>query len=164
MLTRITKAAALGMYGLFALLAGLDNVTDYDSNFPYVAHVLSMDTVFANTTLRWRAITSPFVQRIAFGSIIVTELAIASLSLWCATRLGRSVRDPVAFNARKRSGVLGLLLGLALWFVGFYVIGGEWFVSWQSATWSSTEVGLQLTVLVLVLLVFLTAHDTEQQP
>ena len=164
MLTRTTKAAALGMYGLFALLAGLDNVTDIESNFAYVAHVLSMDTVFEHTTLRWRAVTSPFAHRIAFGSIIVAELAIATLSLWSATRLARSIRDPVDFNARKRAGVLGLLLGLALWFLGFYVIGGEWFVSWQSTTWSSTGVGLQLTLLVLVLLVFLTSHDTERQP
>lgn len=164
MLTRISKVAALATYGLVALLAGFDNIVDSGSNLPYVVHVLSMDTVFENTTLRWRAITSPVAHRVAFGGIVATELTIGALSLWSAALLGRSVRDPDVFNERKRAGVLGLLLGLALWFFGFYAIGGEWFLSWQSTQWNSTGVGLQLTVLILVLLVFLTSRDSEEHP
>ena len=161
MLTRFSKAAALGIYGLMVLLAGLDNIFDYDSNFTYVQHVLSMDTVFENTTLKWRAIDSPTAHRAAFALIIATELVIAALCLAGATQLLRRLRVAASFNKAKRLGMTGLILSLALWFFGFYVVGGEWFVSWQSESWSSTAVGLRLTVLVLLILFLLSSTDSE---
>jgi predicted small integral membrane protein len=38
-----------------------------------------------------------------------------------------------------RVAFAGLALGFALWFGGFMVIGGQWFTSWQSRTWSDRE-------------------------
>ena len=47
------------LIGLFSLLVGVDNIIDYGTNYAFVQHVMSMDTVFPNSTLTWRAITSP---------------------------------------------------------------------------------------------------------
>jgi len=161
MLTRLAKLSALGCYGLMVLLTGVDNVIDYHSNFRFVQHVLSMDTVFESTTLRWRAIQSASLQHGAFALIIVTELIVAGLCVTCTLVLLKHLRHADSFQRAKRIGITGLTLSLALWFLGFYVIGGEWFASWQSDAWSSTEPGLRLTMLTLVILLFLTRADVE---
>jgi predicted small integral membrane protein len=44
-----------------------------------------------------------------------------------------------------------------LWFLGFEVVGGEWFAMWQSATWNglaAAERILSFLVLTLILLHF----------
>ncbi|MEM9729907.1 MAG: DUF2165 domain-containing protein [Myxococcota bacterium] len=161
MITRVTKSAVLGVYGLVVLLAAVDNIVDPGSNFPFVAHVLAMDTVFEGSTLKWRAIESETARQIAYGLIIATELVIALLCIAGAARLLRRVRVPASFNRAKGLGLLGLGLSLGLWFFGFYALGGEWFVSWQSERWSSTEPGMRLTVLVLLLWLFVSAPDRE---
>lgn len=159
MYTRLAKAIAVGCFGLMALLAAFDNIVDYDSNFPYIQHVLSMDTVFEESTLKSRAITSKRAQIAAFVSIIASELVCGVLCLWSAVQLVRAREDAGAFQRHKRLGVVGLTLGLLLWFFGFYVIGGEWFVSWQSEHWNSTIPGLQLSILILLILLFVTSPE-----
>ena len=52
---RIMKSLLVGSVALFALLVALNNVIDYGSNFPFVQHVLSMDTTFPDNTPRHRA-------------------------------------------------------------------------------------------------------------
>jgi predicted small integral membrane protein len=44
--TRITKVIMVASLALFALLVTFDNLTDYDTNYAFVWHVLSMDTTF----------------------------------------------------------------------------------------------------------------------
>ena len=142
---------------------GVDNIIDYGSNLPFVQHVMTMDTVFERTTLTWRAIHSEALHHAAFAAIIAAELLSGALCLAGAARLLARVRDPEAFHRAKGLGVLGLTLALALWFLGFLVVGGEWFASWESHTWSATPVGQRLTVLVLVLLLFLTQERVERR-
>ncbi len=47
--TRITKVVMVASLALFALLVTFDNLTDYDTNYAFVSHVLSMDTTFPGT-------------------------------------------------------------------------------------------------------------------
>ena len=44
--TRITKVIMVASLAVFALLVTFDNLTDYDTNYAFVWHVLSMDTTF----------------------------------------------------------------------------------------------------------------------
>ena len=57
--TRITKVIMVASLALFALLVTFDNLTDYDTNYAFVWHVLSMDTTFPGNALLYRRITSP---------------------------------------------------------------------------------------------------------
>ncbi|HWK37909.1 MAG TPA: DUF2165 family protein, partial [Hyphomicrobium sp.] len=59
MVIRTAKVLLVLMIGLFSLLVGLDNIVDYGTNYAFVQHVMSMDTVFPTSTLTWRAVTSP---------------------------------------------------------------------------------------------------------
>ena len=161
MYTRLAKAIAVGFFGMLVLLAALDNIFDYDTSFPYVEHVLSMDTVQEETTLKWRAVHSKSLQHGAFALIIVAELVSGVLCLMSAVQLLRTRNDLKAFQRKKRLAVIGLSVGLTLFFFGFYVIGAEWFVSWQSERWNSTGPGIQMSVLILLVLLFLTSPERE---
>ena len=49
------------MFGvaLFYSFVVLNNITDYDSNYQFVRHVLMMDSTFPGNHGMWRAINSP---------------------------------------------------------------------------------------------------------
>src|SRR5207247_8003915 len=44
---RAAKAATVAAIALFASLVTFGNLTDYNTNFVFVEHVLSMDTIYA---------------------------------------------------------------------------------------------------------------------
>ena len=46
MAPRLAKVAMTLSLAAFALLVAFTNVTDYGGNWPFVQHVLSMDTTF----------------------------------------------------------------------------------------------------------------------
>jgi hypothetical protein len=48
---RIAKIVMIGSLAMFALMVTFDNITDYDTNFEFVHHVFSMDTIFPGSTL-----------------------------------------------------------------------------------------------------------------
>ncbi len=76
---RAAKAATVAAIALFASLVTFGNLTDYGTNFAFVQHVLSMDTIFAWSTIGYRAITNPAVQKAAYAVIIAVEAATAVL-------------------------------------------------------------------------------------
>ncbi len=64
-------------------------------------------------------------------------------------------KDSVVFHDSKNWAVAGILIGILIWFVGFEVIGGEWFAMWQSVTWNglaAAERVLGFLVAILILL------------
>ena len=73
-LTRLAKVAVIAALATFALIVAYNNVVDYDSNYQFVRHVLSMDTTFPESVLRSRAIDSETMWRAAYALIIATEL------------------------------------------------------------------------------------------
>jgi Predicted small integral membrane protein len=48
---RLSKAAMVAAIAFLASLVAFGNITDYWTNFAFVQHVLSMDTVFPETTI-----------------------------------------------------------------------------------------------------------------
>ena len=157
---RMAKIMLVASFGAFAALVTLGNLVDPMSNFTFVEHVLSMDTTFRSPSLMGRAIEARIWHQLAFGLIIAGEAAVACLWLVGAFRLARVRRaEPDEFHAAKAPALLGLLLGLALWFVGFQVIGGEWFASWQSATWNGLDAATRATVFLLGTLIFVSLKN-----
>ena len=54
----------------FCTLVVFNNLTDYDSNFQFVRHVLQMDSTFRQTEGMWRAINSPALHHVAYDFVI----------------------------------------------------------------------------------------------
>ena len=117
------------------VLVVFNNLTDFDSNYQFVRHVLAMDTTFPGNRGMWRALPSPAWHLAFYLSIIAWEIATAALLWWGVVRLLRALRLPAAeFNIAKRVPVVALTLSLMMWLVAFLAVGGEWFLMWQSQT------------------------------
>lgn len=162
MTVRLSKVLLAFSVGTFALLVGVDNLLDYEANFLFVQHVLSMDTTFPESTLRWRAIESPLLHHAAYWLIIAAELAAGILCLAGAWRMlaARRASGP-AFEAAKGLALAGLTTGFFLFFVGFLVVGGEWFKMWQSETWNAQEAAFRFAACFALVLIFVAMRDAE---
>ena len=132
---RLSKIVVTGGLALWAFLVTLGNVTDYESNWAFVQHVLSMDTVFADSTLTWRAIANPAIQTVAYLAIIATEALIFLAFLVAAVRMSAKLRVPKEDFQRARAfTAVGVLVGFGLFFIGFKGIAAEWFAMWSPSS------------------------------
>jgi predicted small integral membrane protein len=71
MINRLGQTLFTLTLGLYFVLIGFSNITDYGTNFKFVQHVLSMDSIPFDSKVMWRAITAPWVHHAAYGAIIV---------------------------------------------------------------------------------------------
>lgn len=153
---RACKIALVAAVALFFTSVAFGNITDYDSNWQFVQHVLSMDTTFPNSKLHWRAITDSTLQHAAYWLIIGTQAAAAVL-LWLGTSYLLACIGTAGFARARALAVAGLTVGLLLYMVGFVTVGGEWFAMWQSTTWNGQQkafefIGMTGAVLIVLLL------------
>ena len=158
---RVCKSIVCFSLAIFALLVCLNNVMDYGSNYAFVQHTLSMDTVFPDNTLKYRAILDPFIWSLAYGLIIFAEFLIGILLLIGAISLLKNIHSPVAFTRAKNWVYLGCLAGFLLWFFGFIVVGGEWVCMWQSEKWNGVEAAFRFVVLIMFTLLFTAMPESE---
>jgi predicted small integral membrane protein len=155
-LLRVVKALSVSAIGLMAFLIAFDNITDYYSNYSFVQHVLKMDTTLPGSHIRYRSINNIYIFHASYILIITMEALMAFCCIKGSWLLFKNLKSsPVVFHASKNWAVAGITLGIVIWFVGFEVIGGEWFAMWQSAAWNglaAAERILGFLVLTLILL------------
>ena len=158
---RTCKAIVCLILAVFALLVCVNNLLDYDSNYAFVQHTLSMDTVFPSNALKYRAILDPNIWRLAYGLIIFTEFLTGILVLIGVVCLLKNIHSFLEFTRAKNWIYLGCLVGLLLWFLGFIVIGGEWFCMWQSEKWNGVEPAFRFVALIMFTLIFTAMPESE---
>jgi predicted small integral membrane protein len=146
----------------FYTLLVFNNLTDYESNYAFVHHVLLMDSTFPGNHGMWRAIHRQWMQAAFYDSIICWE-AVTMLLLWAgALKLLRAVCKPgTAFRKAMTLAVGGLTVSLLMWFVAFLSIGGEWFLMWQSPTWNGQEAAFRMFLVVGVVLLLLVMPEEK---
>jgi predicted small integral membrane protein len=159
-LFRIAKATSVAVIGLIGLLVVIGNITDYYTNYLFVEHVLKMDTTFSNSSIHYRSINEPILFHAAYIVIIVMEMGMAFCCLKGGWLLFRSVRkDAYSFYAAKNWGIAGITIGIIVWFLGFEVIGGEWFAMWQSSTWNGLAAAERILSFLVLTLIFLHLRE-----
>ena len=162
MLPRLCKIALVGSVAFYLLLVVANNLSDYGSNFAFVAHVLAMDTIFEASDTRWRALESPLAHHTFYAVIILWEMIAM---VWCAIgawRLwSRRRADAAEFNRSKATAVGGLTCSLLQWFVAFLTIGGEWFLMWQSRIWNGQDAAFRMFAIVGLILLFVAQEDRD---
>jgi len=162
MIVRLCKAVMVLGLSLFALLVTFNNLTDYDSNYQFVRHVLSMDTTFEGNAAMWRAITDERLWQAGYWAIIAGEGLTGLVLLLGGLRLLQKSRATVdEFQAAKALTVVGATLGFLVWFVGFMAVGGEWFLMWQSEVWNGQQAAFRFYVSILLVTVLVLQPDTE---
>lgn len=159
---RIAKIACAAAVSFYVALVAIDNVLDYGTNFAFVTHVLDMDEVFPDNTLRWRAITAPTLHRLSYDFIIATEFVVAALvalGVWAMIR--RLKTDAKSFQRAKTFAILGLALGFLLYEGGFIAVGGEWFGMWEATAFNGVESAFRVAMTLLAVLIFVSLKDEE---
>lgn len=151
---RFVQTFVIAALALFATFVFLGNLMDYDSNYQFVKHVLAMDTTFEGNKLMWRAVTGDGWVTMVYWGIIAVEGAVALLG-WIATvkMMARLRSTSAAFTQAKLLGYYAFILALLLWFVGFIVVGSEWFAMWQSETWNGKQTAMDIVEVVGIFLV-----------
>jgi predicted small integral membrane protein len=161
---RLGKIALVLALALFYFLVVLNNLADFDTNYQFMRHVLSMDSTFPGNHSMWHAITSPPWHTAFYLSIIAWEFLTMVLLGWGGIRLARMLNGNAReFRAAAGMAIAGLWVSLLMWLVAFLAVGGEWFLMWQSRTWNGQNVAVQMfTVVGIVLL--LVALPEPQEP
>jgi predicted small integral membrane protein len=155
-LFRVAKTISVASIALMSLLIVFGNTTDYFTNFLFVEHVLKMDTTFADSQIHYRSIDHLFLFHVGYILIILMETLMAFCCIKGSWLLFKNLRSNSAlFHTSKNWAVAGIIIGIVIWFLGFEVVGGEWFAMWQSKIWnglSSAERTVSFLVLTLILL------------
>jgi predicted small integral membrane protein len=160
-IVRLCKIVMVLGLAAFAFLVTFNNITDYNSNFVFVQHVLSMDTTFPDNAAMYRAITVPWMWHVGYWGIIAGEgltfvlLLIGALRMWGALRA-----TPEEFDRAKTITVMGATVGFLVWFVGFIVVGGEWFLMWQSE-WNGQDAAFRFYMSMLAVLIFVNQPERD---
>ncbi len=165
MITRTARLLLVAGIALFYTLVVFNNLTDFDSNYEFVHHVLSMDSTFPGNHGMWRAVPSTSIQLVFYVSIIAWEF-VTMVLLWLgAWHIFRALRQTAAsFNAARRIAIVALTLSLLMWLVAFLSVGAEWFLMWQSHTWNGQEAAFRMFAVVGIVLLVLLQGETETQP
>ncbi|HAT8939075.1 TPA: DUF2165 family protein [Legionella pneumophila subsp. pneumophila] len=161
MIIRFSKVLLVVAVSFFCLLTAFGNITDYSANFPAVVKVLTMSDIFPDSTITYRAITSPVLHYVAFIIIVILELLTAVFCGIGAWKLFR-VRNESAsvFNHSKSWAIGGLTLGFVTWQVIFMSIGGEWFGMWMSPTLNSAlTTAFHIFITILAVMIYLVIKD-----
>ena len=162
MCVRYSKVVSVFAIALFASLVAFSNATDYNTNFQFVQHVFMMDTIFPDSSIMYRSISSPVLHHAGYLVIIVFE-AITAILCWAGgLRMLSKVNAPAqAFNASKKLAVIGLTAGFLVWQVGFMSIGGEWFGMWMSSQWNGVPGAFRFLITILAVLIYIAPKDTD---
>jgi predicted small integral membrane protein len=162
MILRLSKISLLLAVALYYLLVTFNNLTDYNSNYQFVHHVLLMDSTFPGNNGLWRALPQTGLQTAFYWSIIAWESTTCALCCWGAIALIRSIFASVAaFQQAKSVAICALTLGCLLWFVAFLTVGGEWFLMWQSRTWNGQDAAFRMFACLGIILVYLATPEPQ---
>jgi len=165
MTLRTAKVLLVFAVALFYTFVVFNNLTDYDSNYQFVRHVLMMDSTFPGNHGMWRAINSPALHTAFYVSIITWEAVAMALCWWGGARLVKTLGESsAAFNSAKRIAIAGLTVSLLQWLVAFLCVGGEWFLMWQSKTWNGQEAAFRNFAVMGIVLLLVAQPDADGQP
>ncbi|MBS1668613.1 MAG: DUF2165 domain-containing protein [Bacteroidetes bacterium] len=146
--------------GLYMALVCFNNIFDYGSNFQFVSMVSGMEDIFSKDRNGWRSLHSHIAHHLLYIFIILWEITTAVLIISGVLRMVKTLKsDTDTFNHSKNSLAMGIAMGILLWFVFFIVIGGEWFLMWQSKNWNGQTNAFFLTISFLLFLIYLNQTD-----
>ncbi|SDE75382.1 DUF2165 family protein [Terriglobus roseus] len=153
---RIAKSVLMAAMAFFFALVVFNNITDFQSNYQFVHHVLDMDTTFPGNKGMWRALHPAWTHLVFYLGIITYEALNMMLCWWAAAAMFRARNaTPQVFTQTKVVGVVALTAGILLWLVAFLEVGAEWFLMWQSKIWNGQEAAFRMVTIEGILLIIL---------
>ena len=138
--TKSMGRLAIVIFALFPTLWGflglLNDATDFnDTVVNAVKPMIEMTNTYGNPAQVARAITAPWAAPVATVAIMTAETLAGIFGLvGLVLLLLNFFKDSAAFARGKAWMMLGCLFAVLVWGVGFMVIAGDWFLSWDAKT------------------------------
>jgi predicted small integral membrane protein len=162
MMERALKILMTGGVAILCALITAGNIHDPDANLIFVKHILSMDTIAANSPMADHAVTTQPLWRTMFWLMVAGEGLTATLFLWGTFELfGARTHKARLFHEAKRFVFAGVGCAFLIWFVGFLAVGGEWFAMWQSQVWNGQQAAFRIFMSILLVSMFVVLPDCE---
>lgn len=133
MLIRYLKISLVAFVAFHGLHWGTVNFYLWQANYNEIAPVLGLDGTWGWPGNELRAVTNPILLSIIIATLFLSELAVGLLcaigikNMW----INRNASGTVFHNS-KNYAAAGCAMGLVVWFGLFLIIGGDWFLMWQS--------------------------------
>lgn len=161
----LTKSTLLLSIGLFGLLVAWTNVTAYSINFQFVQQVLTMESLapWAKVqALTQRAITDRVLHEAAYALIIFGEFLVGVLCSVGGLLLLLTVFgcNPHRLAVGKAFGLAGCGVGIVVWYLGFAVIGAEYFAMWANK-WNGQATAYAFSGFLLLSMIYLTQPEAR---
>lgn len=157
---RYSKITLLFICTTYLFMVVANNLEDYSSNFIYVRSVLSMTGAQNSPSLLYRSIQIPWIHHAFLVSIILWEsTACIVCAMGCYHLFIHRKHSSTTFNQAKKYGIVGLTIGISLWFFAFFVVGGEFFLMWKSARYNGLDAASRVCNLLGISLIYLTLSD-----
>ncbi len=161
---RTSKLLLVFGVAIFYTFVVFNNITDYDSNYQFVRHVLMMDSTFPGNHGMWRAQNQPALHTAFYISIIAWEFATMALCWWGGVRMLKVRQGTAAeFERAKSVAVAALTLSLLMWLVAFLSVGGEWFLMWQSKSSNGQDAAFRMFTVVGIVLLLVAQRDSDER-
>jgi predicted small integral membrane protein len=152
-LNRVCQIAVSFIPALLGILAFINNVSQYQTTLTkIIIPMLSMRNVLDFSSQSWRAISNPSLMPYFSGLIMAAELAVGVLAgVGIINMLCNLNHTNAHFQLAKQWVLLACILGILTWGIGFFIIGGEYFLSWQNKD-SPPLMGFQLSAFMYVIM------------
>ncbi len=163
-ITRLFQLALALVPAFTGLFAVMNNLEDAKSTISLVIDpLLSMNNVRPEFIHSWRAIHSPSLLSVAYFGMTSAECMVGILALigiikmlWAFSADHQSFSQAVAWV--RAACVWGVLV----WGLGFYTMGGDFFLAWQNPNLSSLQTdGLNYVLMMAVPYVFFKLHESS---
>ena len=156
-LIRYSKVILMAYISFFGVLVMIHNFTDYDSNYTYVAHILSMDTTEHNVNLRYRAITSPILHHRVYWLIITLEVTFSAFCMLGAYQLLKNINaSSEEFHEAKKFSIMGILVAIFIYYVCLQTVGVEWFDMDTSQSWNAKDWARHIVDFIFPVMIYIT--------
>ena len=160
-MARVATSLFILMVSSYYLVVGFDNVTNPTnpnaSNWGFVQGVLKGDGVPAGSGFEWRFIDATWFHAISYIAIMALEI-LTGILLLVAGILGlKHAQNPEHWSRSQKWTFAGGLIGLGIFFFGFIVVGGNWFIMYLNSKWNGLDPAFQNSVMTVSMLVLTTA-------
>lgn len=137
----------LSMIFMFAI----NNTFDFNTNYEFVKHVLSMDTTFNPNSIR--AIHNESIHLLAYLGIIG----------WQYLTFGVGVLGLKEYHSIGRVKFINasLMMAITLYFFGYIIVASEWFMMWQSSKWNGKNTAFMFTMLLILILNLINSRHED---
>ena len=161
---RIAASILVLMTASYYLVVAFDNITNPSNpnagNWNFVKGVLSGDGVPADSGFEWRFIGATWFQVVSYVGVIVGEALTGLVLLFAGVQGLRRSAQRAQWASVQRFTFLGSILGLLVFYFGFMVVGGNWFIMYLNSKWNGMTPAFQNSVmtaftLVVVLIVII---------